>query len=90
MKVLVSTSSAKYTSETIEYNGNKFKIRAENGNSFSYLRIELYTPNGLSSIACEYDIPKYQGVHYIWDDARRIKVSKENIKAAENYIKKIF
>lgn len=90
MKVLVSNSSVEYTSETIEYNGKKFKIRAENGNSFSYLEIELYTPNGLSSIACAYDIPNYQKVNYIWDDARRIRVSKENIKAAENYIKKIF
>ena len=40
--------------------------------------------------AMEGDIPDYNYVDYILDEYTRIKKLKDNIKAAEDYIKKVF
>lgn len=91
IEILVSNESAGYSSETIAYNGNKLKIVAQNGNSYSHLAVYVYTKNGdLGQIANEYDIPGYKKVDYISSDSIRISGNKNNIKAAENYIKKVF
>ena len=91
IKVLVSNESASYSSETIEYNDNKLKIVAQNGNAYSHLNVYVYTNNnGLCQIANEYDIPGYKSVDYISDNTVRMNGNERNIKAAENYITKIF
>jgi hypothetical protein len=89
-KVLVSNSTPSYSSESLVVSsGNKYKIVAENGNCYSHLKVYKYTHNGIDQIACEYDIPNYKSVNYIWNDDNRIKGNKDNILAAEKYILKI-
>ena len=91
IKVLIKNESPSYSSESILFDGNRYKISSENGNSYSHLRIFRYTQNGdLCQIACEYDIPDYKRVDYIWSDASRIAGNRKNIEAAEEYIKKVF
>ena len=91
IKVLVSNESASYSSETIVYNDNKFKIVAQNGNCYSRMTVEIYTKNGdLGLLATQHDIPDYKYVDYTWDESKRRTGNKNNISAAENYIKKIF
>ena len=89
-KVLVSNSTPSYSSESLAVSsGNKYKIVAENGNCFSHLKIYKYTHNGIDQIACEYDIPNYKRVDYIYNDTVRTKGNAHNILAAEKYILKI-
>ena len=80
-----------YSSESLVVvgSGNKYKIVAENGNCYSHLKVYKYTHNGIDQIACEYDIPNYNSVNYIWDDDKRMKGNTHNILAAEKYILKI-
>ena len=90
IEVLVNNDSPKYSSESlVVVGGNKYKIVAENGNAYSHLKVYKYTHNGIDQIACEYDIPDYKSVNYIWDDDKRIKGNAHNILAAEKYILKI-
>ena len=90
IEVLVSNDSPSYSSESlVVVGGGKYKIVAENGNSYSHLKVYKYTHNGIDQIACEYDIPNYKSVNYIWDNDKRIKGNKDNILAAEKYILKI-
>jgi hypothetical protein len=90
IEVLVNNDSPKYSSESlVVVGGNKYKIVAENGNAFSHLKVYKYTHNGIDQIACEYDIPDYKSVNYIWDDDKRMKGNMHNILAAEKYILKI-
>ena len=92
-KVLIQKEAPEYTSETI-YNadGNmKFKIVSENGNSYSHLRIYIYTHNGdLAIVANEYDIPDYKVVSYFHSDEERLADNRANIIAAKKYIKKVW
>ena len=89
-KVLVSNYTPSYSSESLAVSsGNKYKIVAENGNCYSHLKVYKYTHNGVDQIACEYDIPNYKSVGYIWNDDNRIKGNNDNILAAEKYILKI-
>lgn len=68
----------------------KFKIVAENGNSYSHLNIYILNENGLHQIADKHDIPDYSHVDYISCEFNRLEKSKRNIFAAEDWIKKIF
>lgn len=89
-KVLVNNCAPNYSSESLVVSsGNKYKIVAENGNCYSHLKVYKYTHNGIDQIACEYDIPNYKSVNYIWDNDKRIKGNMDNILAAEKYILKI-
>ena len=93
MKVLVKNESAGYSSETIQdVDSNlKFKIVSENGNSYSHLRIYIYTRNGdLALVANEYDIPNYNSVSYFHREDERLAGNRANIAAAEKYIKKVW
>lgn len=91
IKVLVKNESARYSSESILFGDEKFKIVAENDNCYSHLKIYRYTDNGdLCQVACCHDIPNYKHVNYIWDDSVRVLGNFTNIKAAEEYIKKVF
>ena len=91
IKVLIKKESAKYSSESISFGSNKFKIVAENDNSYSHLSVYIYSQNGgIEKIACEYDIPNYKHVQYYSEDMVRCLGNANNIKAAENYIKKVF
>ena len=91
IKVLIKKESAKYSSESISFGGNKFKIVAENDNSYSHLSVYIYSQNGsLEKIACEYDIPNYKHVQYYSEDMVRCLGNANNIKAAEVYIKKVY
>ena len=91
IEVLVKNEAPAYSSETILVKlGSKYKIVSENGNSYSHLKVYKYTHNGIDQIACEYDIPDYKRVDYIWSDASRIAGNRKNIEAAEEYIKKVF
>ena len=58
-------------------------------NCYSHLKVYKYTHNGIDQIACEYDIPDYNRVDYVWGDGNRTKGNMYNIKAAEKYILKI-
>jgi len=91
IKVLVNNESTSYSSESLIVvgSGNKYKIVAENGNCYSHLKVYKYTHNGIDLIACEYDIPDYNRVDYIWDDDKRMRGNLNNILAAEKYILKI-
>ena len=90
IEVLVNNDSPKYSSESlVVVGGNKYKIVAENSNAYSHLKVYKYTHNGIDQIACEYDIPDYKPVNYIWDDDKRMKGNMNNILAAEKYILKI-
>ena len=90
IEVLVNNDSPSYSSESlVVVGGGKYKIVAENGNSYSHLKVYKYTHNGIDQIACEYDIPDYKSVNYIWDDDKRMKGNMNNILAAEKYILKI-
>ena len=90
IEVLVSNDSPSFSSESlVVVGGGKYKIVAENGNCYSHLKVYKYTHNGIDQIACEYDIPNYKSVNYIWNDDNRIKGNKDNIHAAEKYILKI-
>ena len=90
IEVLVNNDAPSYSSESLVVTGgNKYKIVAENGNCYSYLKVYKYTHNGIDQIACEYDIPDYKSVNYIWDDDKRMKGNMHNILAAEKYILKI-
>lgn len=90
MKTLITSFRPSYCSETIEYNGNKFKITSQNGNSYFFLTIELYTPNGLAKVACAEDIQDSQKIDYVWDALQRLSLGKKNLKVAERYIKAVF
>lgn len=91
IKVLIKKESAKHSSESILFGDNKFKIVAENANSYSHVTIYIHTHNGdLAQVASEYDIPNYEIVHYYADDNVRLRGNARNIKAAEDYIKKVF
>ena len=90
IEVLVNNDSPSYSSESlVVVGGGKYKIVAENGNSYSHLKVYKYTHNGIDQIACEYDIPDYKRVDYIYNEAKRMKGNKDNIHAAEKYILKI-
>jgi len=89
-KVLVQNCTPSYSSESLAVSsGNKYKIVAENGNCFSHLVVYKYTHNGIDRIACEYDIPDYKRVDYMYNEAVRTKGNADNIRAAEKYILKI-
>jgi hypothetical protein len=90
IEVLVNNDSPSYSSESlVVVGGGKYKIVAENGNSYSHLRVYKYTHNGIDQIACEYDITDYNSVNFMWDNNKRIKGNMDNILAAEKYILKI-
>ena len=91
IEVLVNNDSPSYSSESlVVVGGGKYKIVAENGNSYSHLRVYKYTHNGIDQIACEYDITDYKSVNFMWDNDKRIKGNMDNILAAEKYIKAIY
>lgn len=97
MKKLIQNFNYNCCSEVVEHsygemklNKTKFKIVAENGNCYSKLKIYILNSNGLQEIANEQDIPGYAYVEYVDCPDRRLAVSKANVFAAEDYIKKIF
>lgn len=91
IKVLVRNESATYSSESLAYGDKKFKIVAENGNSYSRLNVYTYTSNGdLGLVACCNDIPQYKNVDYIWNEAQRLRGNAHNIRVAKEYIMKVF
>ena len=91
IKVLIKKESAKYSSESILFGDNKFKIVAENDNCFCHLTIYIHTHNGdIAQVASEYDIPNYKSVSYLSSDNVRLFGNVKNIKAAEDYIKKVY
>lgn len=92
MKILVSNYKPFYCSEIVTFNGNKFKIVSENdGSAYSKLNIEIFTKSGdLGLVAIKYDIPNYKEVSFIKSDEKRLELSMENIKAAEEFIKAVY
>ena len=90
LKVLVDNYTPSYSSESLAVSsGNKYKIVAENGNCYSHLKVYKYTHNGIDQIACEYDIPNYKSVNYMWDNDKKKNYNIDNILAAEKYILRI-
>ena len=91
IKVLVKNETPSYSSETIQYKERKYKIVAENGNSYSHLSVYVYNQDGeISKIANEHDVPNYYSVSYVNSDDARTSGNCRNINAAELYIAKIF
>lgn len=95
MRTIVQNFNYNHCCEVVEQNivgGDriKFKIVAENGNSYSRLNIYILNENGLQQIADKHDIPDYSHVDYISSEFNRLEKSKRNIFAAEDWIKKIF
>ena len=81
IKVLVKNESPSYSSESILFDGN----------AYSKLSIYAYTMDGgLCLVACSGDIPNCERVNYISSDNVRLLGNRKNIKAAEEYIKKVF
>ena len=91
IKVLIKNESPSYSSESVLYKERKYKIVAENGNSYSHLSVYVYNQDGeISKIANEYDVPNYYPVSYVNSDDARTSGNCRNINAAEIYITKIF
>ena len=95
MDTLIKNFSPNYCSTVVKHTMDekdvRFKIVAECGNSYSHLHIFIQTLNrDFVKVAMEDDIPDYNYVDYIWNEYTRIKKLKDNIKAAEDYIKKVF
>ena len=95
MDTLIKNFSPNYCATVVKHTMDgkdvRFKIVAECGNSYSHLHIFIQTLNrDFVKVAMEDDIPDYNYVDYIWDEYTRIKKLKDNIKAAEDYIKKVF
>ena len=91
MKTLHRKVSPSYSCEVVTYKDNKFKIVAENGNSYCHLDIYVFTQNGdLEEIANFKDFNNAKYVDYARDDERRLNDSVYNIKVAEDFIKAIY
>lgn len=94
MKVLVQNFKYNHCMEVVEHKSGdetyKFKIEASNGNSYSTLKISILNSDGLHVIFDESDIPGYKYVNYLQDNTTRLNISKSNISAAEDLIKKVF
>ena len=94
MKVIVQNFSPKHCMEVVEQKINdeklKFKIVSSNGNCYSKLEVYILNNNGLQLIFEKEDIPGYQHVDYQIDNDRRLNLSKLNLFAAEDLIKKVF
>ena len=91
MKTLVEKKNFNYCSETLTFNGHKFKIVAENGNSYSRLNIYYYTTSGeLALVATKEDIPDYEYMDYIDSKEERLNGCLKNLKVAKAYIKKVW
>ena len=99
MDTLIKNFSPNYCSTVVKHTMDgkdvRFKIVAECGRcldkSYSHLHIFIQTLNhDFVKVAMGDDIPNYNYVDYIWDEYTRIKKLKDNIKAAEDYIKKVF
>ena len=94
MKVLVQNFNYNHCMEVVEHKSGeeiyKFKIEASNGNSYSELTISILNGNGLHIIFTKNDIPGYKHVNYSQDNTIRLNISKSNISAAEDLIKKVF
>lgn len=91
MKVLVRNENHRCSSETIEFNGKKFKIVARNGNCYSELNVYTYTLNGdIALVADKFDIPNYEEVNFVWKDEKRLEGCVKNIAAAEKYIEMVW
>ena len=95
MKTLIKNYSPSYCSKVVRHTmdgkDERFKIVAECGNCYSKLSISIQTLNkDFSVIATKEDIPSYIHVNYVWGECIKLKNLKDNIKAAEDYIKKVF
>lgn len=94
MKVIVQNFSPAYCMEIVEQKVDgkklKFKIVSSNGNCYSKLEVYILNNNGLQLIFEKDDIPGYQHMDYIIGNDRRLDLSKRNIFAAEDLIKKVF
>ena len=94
MKVLVQNFKYNHCMEVVEHKSGdetyKFKIEASTGNSYSTLKISILNSDGLHVIFDESDIPGYKYVNYSQDNTTRLNISKSNISAAEDLIKKVF
>lgn len=95
MKTLIKNYAPSYCSEVVRHTmdgkDERFKIVAECGNCYSKLSISIQTLNkDFSVIATKEDIPGYTHVNYVLSESIRCLNLKENIKAAKDYIKKVF
>ena len=86
MKTLIENYSPSYCSKVVKHTMDgkdvRFKIVAESDKCYYRLSIFIQTLNNdFVKVAMEDDIPGYIYVNY---------VSKDNIKAAEDYIEKVF
>ena len=95
MDTLIKNFSPNYCATVVKHTMDgkdvRFKIVAECGVIYSHLYIFIQTLNrDFVKVAMEDDIPDYNYVDYILDEYTRIKKLKDNIKAAEDYIKKVF
>ena len=91
MKSLYKNCNYNYCSETVSFNGNKFKIESKNGNSYCRTIIYIYTKNGeLAEIACGSDLNGHKYVNYVSSEEKRLKETLENIELAKKYIKAIY
>lgn len=96
MKTLVKNLQYWYCSEVVEHsygemksNTAKFKIECRNGGGNCHLNIYTISANGLGEIANEYDIPGYVRIDG-GKDSVKLNLGEQNLKAAENWIKKVF
>jgi hypothetical protein len=95
MRTLIENYLHHYSSEVVKFRTDgedvRFKIVSENGNSYYYLTIAIQTRNrNFENVATFGDIPGVIRIQYHWDDRERIRLAKENIKLAKEYITKVF
>ena len=77
----------------VSFNGEavRFKVVAENHNCTWNVDIYIQTKNyEFAKIACKDDIPGVNSVSYVSNDTTRINGNENNIKAAIEFIQKVF
>lgn len=102
IKILSETSTPQSSTKflLVSFNGEvrrcnseltRFKIVAENHNCDWNVDIYMQTRNyDFTKIACKVDIPGVNPVSYASNDANRINGNENNIKAAIEFIEKVF
>ena len=91
METLVKKESPEYSSEFVEHNGKKFKIFAENGNSYCKIGVRVLTQNGdYEMIATEHDIPNTTKVNRLWREEVRLEGNRKNLEACKEFIKSLY
>jgi hypothetical protein len=87
----IPSNSTTFLLASFNRESTRFKIVAENHNCDWNVDIYIQTKNyDFAKIACKYDIPGVNPVSYVASEENRINGNENNIKAAIEFIEKVF